>query len=172
MGGLNGQSGLSLFKNALVEQLRNDYRLSGIGITVEYPQRIRDYPLGKPWIAVGIDSVETNPSMGGYIGACAETGGELRGQLLSVTARFDIFTPVSGRHDPYGIMDIIIDTLILSQNGPGFTKLWGESVTYDRAAEANRLTVRAGLKAAVTAWDDSPAVRAFRLQKREETAIP
>ena len=165
---MSGSDGLSGMKNMLIKLLRDDYRLSDVKIIREYPARIKDDPLEKPCIAIGVDSAEMKASMGGYIGANA--GGGLNGQILSVTMRLDIFSPALKPFDPYAIMDIICDILMLSPQGPRFTRVWGDGIAYDKAAEANRLTVRAVTKMAMTAEDKSPVVSAFRLE-RQETAV-
>jgi hypothetical protein len=142
-------------KSSLIGAISAHPGLGGCFVTEEYPPSRRDFPLGKPVIAVGLDAVELTDSLGGFAAG---------GAAGVISLRFDIFTPPLGKDtSPHAVMEELWGALLSPGLGYSFTELRCEPISYDKAVEANRLTVRAKLHAMLEPSVDEALISDVRI---------
>ena len=148
-----------------VERHALDGALHGAKAVAEFPSSERVYPLKKPVIAVGIESVAlSGGALGGYYGSRPEGGADVYGRSALVTVYFDIHCPVfQGGEGCHAVYEALCDALLLGGCPFGFYRMWCGGVGYDGDTAANRLRVRAALRGAVTGEDTGIALRDFKL---------
>lgn len=155
---------------AYVERYALDGALHGAKAVAEFPAADRAYPLKKPVIAVGIESVElTGGALGGFYGSQPDSGADVYGRSALVTVYFDIHCPVfQGGEGCHAVYEALCDALLLGNCPFGFYRMWCGGIAYDGDTAANRLRVRAALRGAVTREDSSIVLRDFNVIRNEE----
>jgi len=138
---------LGKLKKDLVSLLKGNTAFANIKVTEEYP-KVRDYPLRRPVISVGLDSADMTSNIGKYLGYGID-GGEMQGSTCMITLRFDLFCRDDGT-DPHEIMEKLCGVLLF-ESGCSFTKLGCSEVQWDKDMGAVKLTVRGSFFAALTA---------------------
>lgn len=155
---------------AYVERNALEVALHGAKAVTEFPSADRVYPLKKPVIAVGIESVAlTGGALGGFYGSQPGGGADVYGRSALVTVYFDIHCPVfQGGEGCHAVYEALCDALLLGSCPFGFYRMWCGGIEYDGDTAANRLRVRAVLRGAVTREDSSIALREFTVLRNEE----
>lgn len=130
-----------------------------------FPAARRDFPLRRPVVAVGLDSVEAAP--GGFGGYWGERDGQpLAGTGARITLRFDLYATDGGEALPR-LYEALCDHLLLRGSPFGFRRLWCGAVAYDKTADAHRMTARATLDGALLYDEQALPLAGFELRRVE-----
>lgn len=159
-------------KGAVAGFLAAHPAFGGAKVLQAYPAAEREYPLRRPVVAVGLDSVRASQGgFGGYLGE--EREGSVYGRVLDVTLRFDIY----GKSDAppeecHALYESLCSALMLEEAPFGFIRLWCGAPEPDKAARAVRLTARGTVRGALTALEYGLAAGGFdvRLSNAMESA--
>jgi hypothetical protein len=153
---------ITALREAITDFLAADSRFADVTITRRYPAARREYPLSRPAIAVGWDSLEAAPGFGGLLAAGRE--GDFLGAPCTASLRFDIFTPADSG-DPHELLESLWEALLLEQNDWGFLSFDSGAVDWDTAVEANRLTTKGKLSLVLAREDATGVVGDFRVER-------
>jgi len=162
---------ITKLREGIACELRADTRLSGCKIQAAYPAARREFPVVRPIIAVGLDALELEPGLGGFMASCPD--GDYYGAPCLLSIRFDIYTSdtVKGP-DPCELLEIIFDRLAVTENKFGFFEFRGGRVSRDSNAEANLLTAVGRLRMAVSrVAGDSVVIDGFDVHGRLEADV-
>lgn len=149
---------ITALKASIMQFLQDSHRFGGVGLVSRFPASERDFPLKRPMIAVGIDSVELGcGGLGGYYGE--QQGGSVYGSTAVVTLALEIFAPArEGGDRCHALFEALCDVLVLGQNPFCIGKLACGGVAFDGAVGGNRLAAKASLRVGLTAMEDAVLV--------------
>ncbi|MCL2056712.1 MAG: hypothetical protein FWH02_05790 [Oscillospiraceae bacterium] len=139
---------ISELRAQIAAELEGDIRFSGCKVQSAYPAARREFPVTRPIIAVGLDGLEMEPGLGGFL---VSGENDQYGAPCVLSMRFDIFTPDSvPGPDPCELLEAVLDRLAVSGNRFGFFAFKGGRPAWDKNAESNLLTATGKLRMAVS----------------------
>lgn len=154
-------------KQAMADYLRASGEVDGADILIALPASAQNYPLRRPTVAIGLDSVEAAPAgLGRHLGETAD--GRLTGTGAKITLRFDLYAPAAeGGSGVQTLYERLCCALMIADNPFGGQKLCAGETVYNGGAQAFYLRARLTLSAALTHEQTCLPIQTFTLRRTQ-----
>lgn len=152
-------------KQEMADYLRASGEFLDADICTAFPAAKQEYPLRRPTVAIGLDSVEAAP--GGFGGHWGETSeGLVYGVGAKLTLRFDLYAPAAeGGNGAQLLYERLCCALMIADNPFGGQRLCAGGTTYDSRAKAFHLKAALTLSAALTHKETSLPIQSFTIKR-------